>query len=597
MIEVNLEEDDKEQLEKMIKIEHLHSALKQCKNGKNPGEDRLTYEFWKWAHKMTIESDKEKDDSIAIMQLMKEYLEDIETNGPIDESFAKGLLFPIYKKGDEEDIANYRPIMLLNTDYKLYTRTIAHKLTRACQKVIHEDQAGFMPGRSIYDHTRCINIIEEACETKEINRYIIALDQEKAYDKIDQSYLWKALRAFGMPGSLATRIRKIYKSATTQVVINGQKGEIFIVGRGTRQGDPMSCILYNLAIEPLAIALRKSTLQGIKLSNSPNKKLLTMYADDTALTISEQDDIRIAKETIGLFCTASTARFNDSKEEVMPVGTPVFKRNFIETRTMICRYRVPDHVKIITPENPTRMLGAWHGNKGIAKDQWRRIIDKQQDIIDLWAQSRPTFRARVLLLKSLIQSRALYLAMVNGMPKNIETEMTKQMADFFWLGRKPQVTWEQLCQPIERGGVNAPSVKARNKAIDIMWLQRCFKDIKPKWAEIANHLINKHSIKKEREAVTAWLQQRADIVVAKLPKIVQRIIRIAKQTNLGISPALPSDALRLSMPALFHIAANQNMYRDINCLVQKHEIQSIRSLQVFTERAVKGIEKDKDSKG
>src|ERR1700733_8480242 len=102
-------------------------------------------------------------------------------------------------------------------------------------------------------------------------------------------------------------------------------------------------------------------------------------------------------------------------------------------------------------------------------DQWNHILEKQEDIMEMWAKSRPTLKARVLLAKALVQSRAIYLAMVNGMPKSIEKKMTKQIESFFWKGRKPQVKWDILCKPVKEGGINAPSIRIRNEAIDIMW--------------------------------------------------------------------------------------------------------------------------------
>jgi ribonuclease HI len=454
-----------------------------------------------------------------------------------------------------------------------------------------------MPGRSIYNHTRLINIIEEACEIEEINGYVIALDQEKAYDKIDHNYLWLALQAFNLPNKMIERIRRIYESANTQIVLNGHKGENYKVGRGARQGDPMSCIIYNLAIEPLAIAIRETNLTGIRFSQNIQRVLTKVYADDTALTLHENDDIETIRSAIKLFCLASTARFNDNKEEIMAVGTKEFREEFSATRTMKCGHIAPETTRIIDPQNPMRMLGAWHGNKGIIKDQWKRILEKQQNIMDMWSKSRPTFRARILLLKALIQSRAMYLSTVNGMPKDVEKEMTKQMSDFFWKGRKPQMTWEQLCQPIKKGGMDAPSLELRNKAIDIMWLKAFFTEPKPAWAEIGHYLINKYTIRKQKDAIDSWPLQKSDISIQKLPKILQKIITIAKQINLGISPALPSETLRQGMPAIFHIAANQNYYRNTECLTQTHRIKTVKDLQTFIQKEYTDVILDKSKQG
>jgi acyl-[acyl carrier protein]--UDP-N-acetylglucosamine O-acyltransferase len=78
----------------------------------------------------------------------------------------------------------------LNTDYKIYTKTIAQRPANIAPMIIHKDQAGFIPKRSLYDHTRTTQMVVEYCEITENNGCIVALDQGKAYNKIDHEYLW-----------------------------------------------------------------------------------------------------------------------------------------------------------------------------------------------------------------------------------------------------------------------------------------------------------------------------------------------------------------------------------------------------------------------
>jgi len=77
----------------------------------------------------------------------------------------------------------------LETDYKIHTKTVANKLGRVFQNLIHKDQAGFIPGRSLFDHTRLAHLVVDYAGKQEKNGCIISLDQEKAYDKIDHEYL------------------------------------------------------------------------------------------------------------------------------------------------------------------------------------------------------------------------------------------------------------------------------------------------------------------------------------------------------------------------------------------------------------------------
>ena len=78
-----------------------------------------------------------------------------------ENEFMDGLMFLLFKKKDKCKIENYRPITLL--DYKLYTKTIAKKLSEVAPTIVHEDQAGFIPKRSLYDHTRTMQMVIEYC--------------------------------------------------------------------------------------------------------------------------------------------------------------------------------------------------------------------------------------------------------------------------------------------------------------------------------------------------------------------------------------------------------------------------------------------------
>jgi len=89
------------------------------------------------------------------------------------------------------------------------------------------------------------------CETYEKNSYILFLDQEKAYDKIVYDYLWHVLEKYGLPQKFIQKIQQLYKNAQTIVSVNKVLPQAIKIGRRVRQGCPMSCLLYNIAIEPL----------------------------------------------------------------------------------------------------------------------------------------------------------------------------------------------------------------------------------------------------------------------------------------------------------------------------------------------------------
>ena len=89
------------------------------------------------------------------------------------------------------------------------------------------------------------------------NRMIVALDQAKAYDKIEHDYLWKTLKAFKIPDHFIHTIRSLYSNASTKVMINRCLSSSLQVTQGVCQGNPLSCLFFNLGIEPLSLMMRK----------------------------------------------------------------------------------------------------------------------------------------------------------------------------------------------------------------------------------------------------------------------------------------------------------------------------------------------------
>ena len=152
---------------------------------------------------------------------------------------------------------------------------------------------------------------------------LVALDQEKAYDKIAHDYLWRVLESFGLPASYVNIIKSLYGNASTAIMINGVLSDPYRVTRGVRQGDPLSCLLFDLAIEPLSAMIRKSPIGGINIPGRTEPLKATLFADDTSVYLNEHDDFTHLQEALDTWCAAAKARFNIKKTELIPFGLTV----------------------------------------------------------------------------------------------------------------------------------------------------------------------------------------------------------------------------------------------------------------------------------
>jgi hypothetical protein len=143
---------------------------------------------------------------------------------------------------------------------------------------------------------------------------LIALDQEKAYDRINHDYLFEVLNSFNLPPIFINTVKALYNNTYTKVAINGIMSTPFKVTRGVRQGDPLSCLLFDLAIEPLACTLRNSeNLHGYKIPNVTNRIIINLYADDTTIFLSKEDKYSDLEEILSIWCLASGAKFSMEK--------------------------------------------------------------------------------------------------------------------------------------------------------------------------------------------------------------------------------------------------------------------------------------------
>ena len=596
-----LNRDEATEMEKLVSFNEAMGVVRRAPNGKAPGPDGIQNEFWKtevkWREKQKSDKKHQPGDTTlwvrpCIVAMMTKVFNDIETFGPINAKFSEARMSLLYKKKDKREIQNYRPITLLNTDYKSYTKIIANRLRVVAPKLIHRDQAGFMPRRSIYDQTKIVELMIKWCENTSSKGLIICLDQEKAYDRIDLNYLWRVLRKNGFPEPFIIKIRHLYTSASTAIRINGFVSDLFDVRRGVRQGDPMSCLLYNLAIEPLIEYIRSSSLRGFKINKDLQKVIVKVYADDTTVFLGPEDDPNTLQDCLNLFCKASTARFNDLKTEIIPLGSVEDRNETIQSREFN-GWRIADEIHLAQEGEAIRILGSWQGNGINIQSKWNDIIERQLKTMRHWNHLYPSVAGRVLIAKALVISLAYYLMTVNGIHRNTLSTMEKNIRNFIWNGKKGQMAWERAILPVEAGGIGAPSVKIRYETIKIDWLKRWWNPghERPDWAWVANELVYQSAQQKPeipRATISEWVSQTwlAKTRSARLTTSMKEMLEAAQKYNVSLSVMRAPTSLRLDMPAFHHpFARNRNLRmnsKTMRCLQDVHEARTVRDLIQMT---------------
>ena len=188
-------------------------------HGKTPGSDGLPAEFYKTFWKELS--------SLLINALNFAY--DTET---LSITQRRGIIKLIPKKdSDPHFIENWRPLSLLNCDYKVAAKAIANRIKSVISKLINNDQTGFIKGRFIGENIRLVdNIINYASENN-IPGLLLFIDFEKAFDSLEWSFIERTPQYFGFGPSLRKSIQTFYKKIESCILNNGWASSFYTTTR------------------------------------------------------------------------------------------------------------------------------------------------------------------------------------------------------------------------------------------------------------------------------------------------------------------------------------------------------------------------------
>lgn len=575
-------------------------AIDLGKNKTATGLDGCPYELWK-ALKSQHESISSQPNarSFNIVKALSEVFIDIQTHGLApDADFAITWMCPAFKKKDPTEIGNYCPISIMNTDYKLLTKVMALQLNKHAHALIHNDQAGFVPRRSIFNHIRLAKAIINFAEITVENGTIVLLDQEKAYDKIKHDYLWRVLEAFHLPPPFIKTLKALYEHAHTRVAINSVLSSPFRIRQGVRQGDPLSCPVFNLAIEPLACLLRNNpNLRGLRAPGLAEKLITKLLADDIALYLSHTDRFDHVLQILQAWCEVSGAKLNIEKTEIIPIGSPTHRAHVKSTRKLNPQDQIElePHIKIASDGTAVHYLGAWIGNKVNESMPWEPIIDKINKVLDLWKKAYPSMMGRKLIIQAVVGGHTQFLAKAQGMPDNIITALTKIIRDFIWEeDSSPRIALNLLQCPRDKGGLGLLDLRARNEAIELIWLKSYlnFSPSRPEWAVITDLIIaasaRPKTVKHARinPFLQTWEATLRGRRSRKLGNDIVRMLKAAKKHNTNLAAIRVAINLQSQLPVWYHIASEKCPMGNAasRCLLRKHKASTIGDMLRISAR-------------
>lgn len=581
-------------------------AIKAAQPGKSPGKDGIPHEFYKyWVNR--FETKKEDEPAVPdVAMILAKVWNTVAGPQGAPKDYVEGLMFLLYKKKERDRIGNYRPITLLNSDYKLQTKALASRLGNLVNNIIHPDQAGFVPGRDILDHVKLAKVIKEYCDTAEVDGCLVALDQEKAYDRIDHEYLWRILEAFALPDSFINTVKGLYKNARTAVLVNQTSPATFAVRRGVRQGDPLSCLLFDLAIEPLAESLRRSNLKGINIPGAVQRLIVRLFADDTQIYLSKSDKWTEVVEITDDWCRASTAKFNVGKTEFLPMGSKQHKDGVVrwkclQPKRIRTQEILPREARFVPDGDPLRILGGIIGS-GIDEAQtWEPVTAKIEALADKWSARRLTLKGRKLIVSFLMQSKAQYLLMTNDPPRPIEVRINKATHKVMWAGKKRGLTTTKVLErPIAEGGLGLPSFTSRAQTARLMQAKKwCAPhEERPLWAYVVDKLIllaqKKGGTPDKTSTITqTWREKTGK--TSKLSAELQAMLKEARKANIRVEALKLSpqtkDETPIWMSKMVDLSPKEERAAGMKHLREFHRVHNMSDLRRMTQHNKEGCKK------
>lgn len=314
-------------------------------------------------------------------------------------------------------LKNWRPIYLLNVDYKILSKVITLRLSRVMASIMHPDQTCSVPGCSIASNVTMLRHVLDYTNGTSESGILVSFDQEKAFDRVNDSFLFKLLCYLGFGSCFIKWVSALYRGANMKIPLNGYLTKQIEINHLVRQGDPLSPLLYVLCVKVLASLIRSSFICGFLLPGAKGVHFgVREYADDTTLVKNIPSLIQLFN-VISLYEKGSGAKLNRSKTEAMWLGA---------------LRSGEDQPLGLTWVQKMKILGVWFGILPVEEDNWLPRINKLEKSINLWKSRSLSFVSKSLVINVIGLSKFYYLARVLTLPEWVTRRVNQIIWPFLW---------------------------------------------------------------------------------------------------------------------------------------------------------------------
>ena len=414
--------------------------------------------------------------------------------GNLSTSHKLSFLKLIPKAGkDLKKLTNWRPITLSNCDHKLITKTYAKRLSMAVESCIDERQTAYLKGRQIGDNIRALLASVQSANLEDnIDGLIVSLDAKKAFDSVSHEYIERCLIKFGL-NNFVPVFRILYKDLKSDVIINGRVTNGYLIKRGVKQGDALSCILFIMCMEPLLRNIENNieiqSIRSTKIESTFPKAYA--YADDVSVVTRNSlgcvQEIFLEYERL---TRLSGLELNASKTELLRFKSGMAREaaNFnVDYLNKRHRLETAERVKIngiYLQQNHAQM-------KESNLDSVRRRIEEN---CAKWSRRRLCLLGKILILKCFGISQVIYLMQCMSLTDKEIKSINGILYKFLWnrhfdAAKAPErISREIINTPIKLGGFGMLNISELDKSLKLRSLGRLLVSCHPMLSIIRNQI-------------------------------------------------------------------------------------------------------------
>lgn len=300
--------------------EEISKTIKTLKRNKSCGIDNISADFF-------------IDANDFISPYLTTIFNKIYETRTYPEAWRKGIIVPIFKKGERNNPRNYRGITLMSSIAKIFSLCLRNRLNKWCEQneLFNQSQFGFRDKKSTTDCVYILHSIIQKIFASNKKLYCTFIDYERCFDTICRDALWIKLVALGISSKFVDMVKSIYRSVSSCVKLTHNKSisEFFDIAIGLKQGEPLSPLMFILFVNDISSTIDFNNLTEFDINQL--SIYLLLFADDIAVFTTDKESLQSLLDNIYTYSNNWGLKINVNKTKVCIFEKRKQRHNFVWT--------------------------------------------------------------------------------------------------------------------------------------------------------------------------------------------------------------------------------------------------------------------------